>query len=295
MASTAKAKRCAESPTTCSTVLRWFTLNGSRSVNVSNRLRVGQQQVEIEVGSGDGVVNRFNPEPTGGGESFFLGYVMLSVDRNSPNFTRDGTELTVIPDAGAPNERVVITMRVTNEGTRDAPNTRVTLALPDGLTYLPDSLRVDGVNAVDGAEVQNPLVAGFNLGNLPFRGDNDRVIVFRATVDADARAGSRLRLIGQIDSDTLEEPVLTPEAFFTVLGALELDSISKTVVDGNGDGRFEPGEVATYVYKSQSQSTSSQRDSGVRSIAALRGRIAGVLNHQKMSVIPSNDGWNSST
>ena len=90
------------------------------SFDVSNLLNIGQTQAEIEVGSGDGRVIPGRPDPTGGGESFFLGYVLLSVDRNAPNFSRDGTRLTVVPDEGAPNERVVLTLRVTNEGTRDA-------------------------------------------------------------------------------------------------------------------------------------------------------------------------------
>ena len=83
--------------------------------NVSRLLMVGQTRASIEVGSGDGVVNRFNPQPAGGGESFFLGYVLLSVDRNAPNFSRDGTRLDIVPDAASPSERVVITLRVTNE------------------------------------------------------------------------------------------------------------------------------------------------------------------------------------
>ena len=74
----------------------------------------------------------------------------------------------------------MLTLRVTNEGTRDAPNTTVTLRLPQGLTYLPDSLRVDGVDPVAGAEVANPLANGFNLGLISFRGDTDRLITLRA-------------------------------------------------------------------------------------------------------------------
>ena len=212
--------------------------------DVSDRLETGQTQADIEVGSGDGRVER--DQPGGGGESFFLGYVVLSVDRNAPNFGRAGTRLSVVPDAGSPNERVVYTLQVTNEGTRDAPNTTVRLDLPDGLTYLPGSLRVDGADPIPGEENQNPLANGFNLGNIPFRGNTDRLITFRATIAPNARAGTRLSARAQVTADTLSEPVNTNEAILVVLGALELDGITKSVRDGDGDGRYTAGEFVTY-------------------------------------------------
>ena len=82
-------------------------------------------------------------------------------------------------------------------------NTTVTLRLPQGLTYLPDSLRVDGVDPVAGAEVANPLANGFNLGLIPFRGDTDRLITLRATVDGDAEPGTRIVSQGTVTADTL--------------------------------------------------------------------------------------------
>jgi len=213
------------------------------SFNVSNNLDVGDQQVVLEAGSGDGVVEPGGPEPSGAGEAFFLGYVLLVVDRNAPNFSRGGTVLSVVPDEAAPAEVVVVTLRLENEGTRDAPNTRVTLRLPNGLSYVADSLRVDG-EPVPGA--QNPLRNGRNVGNVPFRGDNSVVLTFRARVDVGVAAGTRLRLRGSINADTLEMEVPTNEAVITVQGALDLGQVTKRVSDTSGDGRYTPDEVIQY-------------------------------------------------
>ena len=214
--------------------------------NVSNLLRAGQQRVRIRAGSGDGFVNPNNPDPGGGGEMFILGFVQLTVDRNAPNFRRAGTHLTVVPDEAAPQERVVFTLTVENEGTLDAAGALAQLDLPAGLTYLPGSLRVDGADPVPGDEVISPLAgAGLSLGLLPFQGDNDRVITFRATIDRGVAAGTRLRTRGSLSASGLE-PVQTNEAVVVVLGDLALGQVTKQVV-GDGDGRFVPGEPIQYI------------------------------------------------
>ncbi|MCA9543101.1 MAG: DUF11 domain-containing protein, partial [Myxococcales bacterium] len=213
---------------------------------VSDLIQVGAQRATIRVGSGDGVVDPRNPDPAGGGESFFLGYVLLNVDRNAPDFRRDGTILSVVPDEGAPLERVVITLQLENEGTLDAQQVAVRLSLPDGLTYLPGSLRVDGQDPVPGEEVVNPLEAGLELGRVPFQGDNDRTITFRATIDADTRPGQRLVSQAFISAANLDEPTPTNEAVLVVLGGLELGQITKRVSDTDGDGRYSPGELVRY-------------------------------------------------
>lgn len=213
--------------------------------NVSALLRSGQQRVRIRAGSGDGFVNPRNPDPGGGGEMFILGYVQLTVDRNAPNFRRAGTQLSVVPDEAAPLERVVFTLRIENEGTLNAENTLAQLALPDGLTYLPGSLRVDGADPIPGEEVANPLALGLNVGNIPFQGDNDRVITFRATIDQGVAAGTRLISQASISASDLDA-IDSNEAVVVVLGDLALGQVSKQVV-GDGDGRFVPGEAIQYI------------------------------------------------
>ncbi len=207
--------------------------------DVSDLLAPGQGQARIRVGSGDGA-------PGGGGEAFLLGWVLLDVERNAPDFGRDETVLRVVPDAAAPGERVVYTLSVSNQGSRDAPNTAVTLALPAGVTYEPGSLRVDGADPVPGDEAQNPLADGFALGDLPFRGDTDRQISLRATVDVDVPPGRQLVAAAVIAADTLDAPVRTNEAVLTVLGVDPLGELVKRVFDESGDGRYAPGENVTY-------------------------------------------------
>lgn len=214
--------------------------------DVSGLLRPGDRSVRVRVGSGDGIVNAQNPDPSGGGESFFLGFVLLNVDRNAPNFRRDGTLLSVVPDEGAPRERVVITLTVNNEGTLDARNTVASLRLPEGLTYLPGSLRVDGADPIPGDEAVNPLEAGLRLGNVPFQGDSDRTITFRATIAPDAMAGQRIRLRGTITSDSLDDPAPTNVAVLTILGGVDLGAVFKAVSDSDGDDRYVPGEIIQY-------------------------------------------------
>ncbi|MGK0359920.1 MAG: putative repeat protein (TIGR01451 family), partial [Bradymonadia bacterium] len=217
--------------------------------DVSALLRPGDQSVRVRVGSGDGIVNAQNPDPSGGGESFFLGFVLLNVDRNAPNFRRDGTILSVVPDEGAPRERVVITLAINNEGTLDARNTIATLALPAGLTYFPGSLRVDGADPIPGEEAVNPLEAGLRLGNIPFQGDSDRTITLRATIAADAVAGQRIRLRGSIASASLDEPAPTNVAVLTILGGVDLGLVFKSVADSDGDDRYVPGEIIQYAIR----------------------------------------------
>ncbi|MCB9538428.1 MAG: DUF11 domain-containing protein [Myxococcales bacterium] len=215
--------------------------------DVSNFLRVGDTSAPIRVGSGDGIVNPGGGDPAGAGESFFLGYVLLSVDRNAPNFQKDGTTLAVIPDEAAPRERVVIRLQLDNEGTLDSLATRVQLSLPPGLTYLPGSLRVDGADPIPGDEAQNPLEPpGLPLGNIPFQGDTTREITFRAAIDPGVPAGTRLVMQGAITASNLPDEALTEEAVLVILGGLDLGQPTKRVIETSGDGRFTPGEVIRY-------------------------------------------------
>ncbi len=203
--------------------------------DVSGLLVPGQNAAQIEVGSGDGLRG-------GGGEAFLLGWVMLDVERNAPDFGRDETVLQVVPDEAAPGERVVYTLRVSNQGSRDAPNTTVTLALPPGLTYEAGSLRVDGADPIPGDEADNPLADGLNLGLLPFRGDTDRNISFRARVDDAVPPGRRLVTAATVAADTLDAAQQTNDAVLTIVGVDPLDEVIKTAFEESGDGRFAPGE-----------------------------------------------------
>ena len=217
------------------------------SFNVSSYLRAGDTAAPIRVGSGDGIIDAMSRDQAGAGESFLLGFVMLVVDRNAPNFQRDGTRLTVIPDEAAPRERVVIRLQLANEGTLDAVAVRARLTLPAGLTYLPGSLRLDGADPVPGAEVQSPLAgAGLLLGNIPYQGDNTREITLQATIDPGVAVGTRFVLQALIAAANVGMDARSNEAILVILGGLDLGQPTKRVTDTNGDDRFVPGEVVRY-------------------------------------------------
>jgi len=203
--------------------------------DISALLSPGDSRINLRVGSGDGVVNPNNPDPGGGGELFLLSYVLLNVDRNAPNFSRSGTTFDAVPDEAAPLERVVLTLRLDNEGSLAAQGVRVQSQLPAGLSYFPGSLRIDGADPIPGEEAVNPLRAGLQLGVIPFQGDTDRVITLRASIDEGTPAGTRLRTLAEISATNIPE-VVTKEAIVTVLGTLPLAQPLKEVSDGNGDG-----------------------------------------------------------
>ena len=213
--------------------------------DISNLLSPGDSQINLRVGSGDGRVNPMNPDPGGGGELFLLSYIMLNVDRNAPNFNRDGTSFTVIPDEAAPLERVVFSLRINNQGSLTAQNVVAQAVLPSGLSYFPGSFRVDGVDPIPGQEVVNPLSSGYPLGNISFVGDTDRIITFRASIDQGVAAGTQLVTNAQISANNVMSPTeLT--AIVNVLGVPPLGRPTKVVVDADGDDQFTPGEVIQY-------------------------------------------------
>ena len=213
--------------------------------NISSALTQGESTLRIRVGSGDGRVNPTRPDPGGGGELFLLGYVMVVVDRNAPNFNRSGTSLVAIPDEASPLERVVFSLSIDNEGSLSAVDVIARLTLPTGLTYLPGSLRVDGVDPIPGEEVNNPLATGLRLGVIPFQGDSNRLITFRASIDEGVTAGSRLTVNATVSARNVMDPTELTE-IVTVLGAPPLGQPTKEVIDQDGDDRFSPSDFIQY-------------------------------------------------
>ena len=238
------------------------------SFDISQLLSPGDSVINLRVGSGDGQVspNPMTPDPGGGGELFLLSYIVLSVDRNAPNFNRDGTQFTVIPDEAAPLERVVFTLRVQNQGSLTATGVNTRVTLPTGLTYFPGSLRIDGLDPIPGQEQDNPLAMGYNLGQIPFQGDTDRIITFRASIDQGVSAGTQLISQATISATNLSDNTEL-SAIVTVLGVPPLGQSTMTVVDGDGDGLFSPGELIQYRIRIPNPNT--RPISGVRLINQL--------------------------
>jgi len=208
---------------------------------ISELLSPGDSSLQIRVGSGDGIVDAASGDPSGGGESFFLGYVMLSVERRGPNFLRDGTFLSVLPDEASPGERVAISLRLENEGDVGALGLQAQLSLPPGLEYMLGSLRLDGGEPIQGV---NPLERGLVLGDLPIGGV--RLITLSATINPQIPPGSRLSLQAEIRARNMDPPIQSNIALLRITEHLELAGLQMEVVDGNGDGIFLPGEVVRY-------------------------------------------------
>lgn len=213
--------------------------------DISSLLSPGDSVINLRVGSGDGFVNPVAPDPGGGGELFLLSYIVLNVDRNAPNFNREGTEFTVIPDEAAPLERVVFTLRIQNQGSLTATAVNAQVNLPVGLTYFAGSLRIDGLDPIPGQEQQNPLEMGYGLGQIPFQGDNDRVITFRASIDQGVNAGTQLVSQATINASNIAESTRLT-AIVNVLGVPPLGQSTKVVIDGDGDDLFSPDEIIQY-------------------------------------------------
>ncbi|MEL6178150.1 MAG: hypothetical protein AAFS10_04310, partial [Myxococcota bacterium] len=208
--------------------------------DVSSLVNVGDTSVLIEVGSGDGI-------PTaqgGGGESVFLGYTILSLNRLSPNFQTVNTFKAVDPQEAGPGETVFFTINVANEGSLEATNVRVSDVLDGNLEYVAGSTRVDGMAIPDGPGGSFPLAGGgLNLGTLSFQGDNDRRVTFRARVREGTPSGTRIPNVALVDSSQTN-PGQTNEVVITTR-APELGQPTKTFQDSNGDPA-EPGDLITY-------------------------------------------------
>jgi uncharacterized repeat protein (TIGR01451 family) len=147
-----------------------------------NLLRPGDTAMSIEVGSGDGRVSGL-PEPGGGGESFFLGWVLLTLDTLAPNFQRSRTFKSVDPQSAAPGDVLQYQIVVTNEGSMAATNVIIQDAIPAYTTYVAGSTRIDNGPPLADVGGTSPLVGGLNLGTIDFRGDNDRQVTFRVRVN----------------------------------------------------------------------------------------------------------------
>ena len=210
------------------------------SFDVSEMVDAGDSSVTITVGSGDGIPSGQG----GGGESFFLGYVLLRLNRLAPSFRSDNTFKSVDPAEAGPGETVFFSITVTNDGSLDATNTVLRDVLDGNLQYVAGSTRLDGVPVMDGPGGEPPFAAGLSLGRVPFSGDNDRRVTFRATVRPGTVGGTIIRNSATIAARELPEATPTNEVTILVT-APTLGTPTKAFQDTNG-GVIEPGDLITY-------------------------------------------------
>ncbi|MBI5527800.1 MAG: DUF11 domain-containing protein [Deltaproteobacteria bacterium] len=208
-----------------------------------NILQSGQTNASIQVGSGDGNVG----DPlslTGGGESIFLGYMVLALDTYAPDFHGSGTVKDVDKVVAGGGETLTYTIWVKNEGSLLAHNVKVFDTIPAGTDYIPGSTTVDDVPAADGRGGQCPLSvgSGLNIGDLAV-GTAAKKVKFQVRIKTGRRSGTEITNGARISSDETQ-PVNT-NTVKTTVRAPEVKSITKTVADLNG-GFVEPGDTLQY-------------------------------------------------
>jgi uncharacterized repeat protein (TIGR01451 family) len=176
-------------------------------------IATGDASATITLGSGDGVVDGTNNQ--GNGESFFVGWVIMTVDTLTPSFSGIQTRKTVVPAAAAPGQPLVYIIDIANEGSLAATHVMVTDAIPANTTYVAGSTTVDGVEQADVGGT-SPLVGGLALGTIPTSrdGDNSRRITFQVEVEAGA-CGGDIQNLALVEADDID-PVTVGPATTTV-------------------------------------------------------------------------------
>ncbi len=145
----------------------------------------GDSSADITVSSGDGVF------PLGDGESFFLGWTIMSIDSLTPRFRSAATKKEASPASASAGQTVFYSIDVVNDGSDQATGVVLRDPIPAGAVYVPDSTRVDG-SPVPDVSGQSPLENGLSLGTIPTStaGDNSRQVTFQVRVDDSACGGS---------------------------------------------------------------------------------------------------------
>ncbi|MDX9720244.1 MAG: hypothetical protein RBU37_05835, partial [Myxococcota bacterium] len=208
--------------------------------DVSYLVDPGDSSASVSLISGDGVFNNSPEDMHGWGEYFIVNWLLLRINRLSPNFSTSKTYLDVVPTEVAPGGTVFFTLTLTNDGSMNASNVVVKDLLPAGMEYIDGTTRVDGGPPYPGS----PLGTGLNLGNIPHQGDNDRVIRFQARVLPTTAPGTVLATKATITATELAGPVDTNTVTVTVIGA-NLSQPTKIAKDLSG-GQFTPADIVEY-------------------------------------------------
>jgi uncharacterized repeat protein (TIGR01451 family) len=196
--------------------------------------------------SGDGVLTQddFN---FGGGESFFVGWVALRVNRLVPNFHNPQTSLTVDPAQAGAGEELFYTLSLLNNGPVAGTGVQTVDAVPAGETVVPGSLRLDGAACAAPVctVVGNTLTVNFaQIQPSPVTGSS-HTITFRATLDATVTVGQNL-----CDSATLtmtEVPTAqTIGPACVTIQPPQLGTPTKRVIDLGPGAQPQPGDTLQF-------------------------------------------------
>ena len=210
----------------------------------SGILATGDTMAQITVGSGDQALNA--SEPTG--ETLFFGWTFLRLNRpSSQTFgarARPRSPTATRRRSARPSTTPV---SVVNQGSLAATQVSFVDTLPAGLTYEPNSLRVDGMPCTDAADGDRCRFTGgtvsVNLGTVPAVGDNDRLITFRTTM-TEMTVGTEVCNTAEVDSMQTSSPSsIGPEC--VTVRALDLGQPLKALEDLSG-GLLGPNDSLGY-------------------------------------------------
>ena len=179
----------------------------------------GDLSAQITLGSGDGVVDGFYNQ--GNGESFFVGWVIMTIDTLTPNFGGTQTRKTVVPVAASPGQSLYYIIDVVNEGSLGATGVLVTDDMPAGTTYVVGSTRVDGMPVAD-VSGNSPLVGGLRLRNIPTsrNGDNSVQVTYQVKVETTACGGDIVNT-ATVDANEVDPVTVGPAITRVAVPALE--------------------------------------------------------------------------
>ncbi len=155
-------------------------------VDISSRLTHGQTSANIRASST--------------GDQYYLGMFVTSISTYKPNFTSSTKTVTDLNGDGVvPGDTLEYTITVRNDGNDDSILTVLNDTIPVGMTFVPGSLRIDGVGKTDAAtddeaeyndgtrSLTARLGAGANAsvgGSIAIGGSS--TVTFQVTIDAGA-------------------------------------------------------------------------------------------------------------
>ncbi len=231
--------------------------------NLSGLLATGDNSAQVQLGSGDGLV------PGGDGESFFVGWLALSVDALAPSFRGSQTRKVVSQATASDGQRLTYTIDVVNRGSLPATGVVLQDSVPAGTSYVPDSTRLDGVALAD-VGGSSPLALGLDLGSVPdvSRGDNSRRVTFAVRVDQSA-CGSTVSNTAQVNSNETEPLQIGPAE--TDIASASLSQPLKSVSFFLSPSRIGPG--APFTYAIGVENSGSNDVGGVRIVDPLPSSI----------------------
>ncbi len=204
--------------------------------SLNSILPIGAESVTVRVGSGDG-------NSGGGGESFFLGWSLISTDRKFPLIAEGDATIVASYSTAVPGQSLRYTIEFTNSGSAPLTGAVLTAAMPEHTTYVSGSTTVDGLGIADAGGI--PLVRGINIGTVPAQGAgrNRRVVIFEVQVAGDACVVDHLEASALLRSNELDPITIGPVS--TTLGGVVFSRVEKSVAL-NGSSRFEPGASVRY-------------------------------------------------